>query len=475
MSPSNTTRLLVVLAASLIVASARAHAQTVALLTSDIDFAGRPSAVVTDAAGSVFVADPVADTVQRVSPTGVVDLVLDATGDGQGNVLAGPVGLVVDDVGDLFVAGGASANVFRVTPSFQVSLVLDGDDAGPGLEFSVIEDMHVDATGALLVGTGPTTSTGGLVLRKAPGAPVQVLHAASDPAFHVLDVEGDPVGGAFAVARSLASGAPLFLEISATGAVSTCSGPSSFAPWWSDAAIDAAGKVWLVTSYATIPADLGLYSLSSSGCPLLSSGPHNGSVGILDDGATGKVMIAQTFNVFLGLESALLFGSTPVIDAAGVDGVPLFSPGPVHGDDRGRMIVVQDEPDAIFVYDRHGWTDLGGGSPGANGTPRLSVSGPLAPGTPMERHLVNAPPGALTLAWLSFTSAPFPALGGVLHAFPWSFQWFFVADALGTSSLTVTWPSGIPAGQPLYLQFLVQDASVPDGITLSNAVTAVTN
>ena len=92
----------------------------------------------------------------------------------------------------------------------------------------------------------------------------------------------------------------------------------------------------------------------------------------------------------------------------------------------------------------------------------------------MERVLTHAPPNALMLAWISFASTPLEAIGGTVHAFPPNNQILFVADATGQSSLTIPWPAGVPSGLDIFLQFVVQDLSVPDGLTLSNAVTKTT-
>jgi hypothetical protein len=116
------------------------------------------------------------------------------------------------------------------------------------------------------------------------------------------------------------------------------------------------------------------------------------------------------------------------------------------------------------------WTDMGGASPGSNGTPTLSGSGSLVGGTTAAIDLVNATPGALMLSWLSFSAAPTSALGGTLYAFPFSSQGAWVADGAGNLSLSTAWPVGFPAGTDAWLQFIVQDVGVPAGLTLSNAV-----
>ena len=78
--------------------------------------------------------------------------------------------------------------------------------------------------------------------------------------------------------------------------------------------------------------------------------------------------------------------------------------------------------------------------------------------------------------WFLTASAPTPfaALGGTVHAFPFANQLPFNADAAGTFTGATTWPAGLPMGTEIYFQFIVQDLSVPDGLTLSNGLKATT-
>ncbi len=130
---------------------------------------------------------------------------------------------------------------------------------------------------------------------------------------------------------------------------------------------------------------------------------------------------------------------------------------------------------AVYVYDiPDPWTDLGGGAPGAAGVPALIGVGTLVEGTPASVALTQTPAGALVLAWISLSSTPFAALGGTVHAFPFVNQLFFVADGSGTFAGGTTWPPGIAPGTDVWFQFLVQDGSVPDGITLSDGLLGTT-
>ncbi len=120
------------------------------------------------------------------------------------------------------------------------------------------------------------------------------------------------------------------------------------------------------------------------------------------------------------------------------------------------------------------WTHLGGASPGAAGLPALAAQGTLEAGAPLTLAVSDAPASTLMLAWLSFTSAPFDVLGGTLYANPPTSQFLRATDGSGAWTQSVPWPAGIPSDLDFWLQFIVQDGSVPAGLTLSNGVTATT-
>ena len=128
----------------------------------------------------------------------------------------------------------------------------------------------------------------------------------------------------------------------------------------------------------------------------------------------------------------------------------------------------------LFDFDTSGWLDLGGGTAGAGGQPTLVGEGTLLGGTPASLTLTQAPPGALMLSWISFAPTPFEALGGTVHALPYSSQRVWVADGLGQFAAATTWPAGLPACTEVWFQFVVEDAGSPSGLLLSNGLRATT-
>jgi choice-of-anchor B domain-containing protein len=135
---------------------------------------------------------------------------------------------------------------------------------------------------------------------------------------------------------------------------------------------------------------------------------------------------------------------------------------------------VDDVVASVFECNPSQWADLGGGSAGSNGVPALAVDGSLVPGTTLAIDLLNAPPSALLLFWLSVSSTPVSVAGGTLYANPKVFSLLLAADPTGELHTAPIWGPGSGSGVDLFLQFLIQDGSVSGGFTLSNAVTATT-
>ncbi len=121
------------------------------------------------------------------------------------------------------------------------------------------------------------------------------------------------------------------------------------------------------------------------------------------------------------------------------------------------------------------WVHLGGNAGSTNHQPVLRpLFGSLAPGSLLTLDLKGAPPSTALLAWLSFASTPLDIFNGTLFANPPSAQFLRFSDPSGVWTQSLTWPNNIPVGTEFWLQFLVQDASVPAGITLTNGLKAIT-
>ncbi len=137
------------------------------------------------------------------------------------------------------------------------------------------------------------------------------------------------------------------------------------------------------------------------------------------------------------------------------------------------------DPDAgdwgVIVFRDGGWFVFPSGSPGVNGVPGVAGTGHILEGETFGVELFDAPPNAPVLAWLALGDPPpFPALGGTVNAFPFVNQFLFATDASGELSVSSTWPAGLPDGTVFRIQFICQDGSVPDGLTLSDALRGYT-
>ena len=63
---------------------------------------------------------------------GDITEIIDASGDGAGNPLSGPLSVAVDGAGSVYVAGRFSDNAFQITPPGTITEIIDaaGDGAG---------------------------------------------------------------------------------------------------------------------------------------------------------------------------------------------------------------------------------------------------------------------------------------------------------------------------------------------------------
>lgn len=146
------------------------------------------------------------------------------------------------------------------------------------------------------------------------------------------------------------------------------------------------------------------------------------------------------------------------------------SPAGVDGASPGYELQLVESPAVlrVEVSEVPPFVDLGGASVVGAGDVELEGQGGLTPGNPFTVTVRGAQP-PLAVAWLSLGPTPFPALGGTVHAHPYINQ-FFLQTGAGDVVIQSTWPAGIPAGTPFWLQVIAQDLTVADGLVLSNAL-----
>ncbi len=120
------------------------------------------------------------------------------------------------------------------------------------------------------------------------------------------------------------------------------------------------------------------------------------------------------------------------------------------------------------------WSDAGNALVGIFGDPLLSGAGDLSAGGLDALTLTGAAPSANCALFIAGASTPVPFKGGTLLPFPFLPPVFLTTTATGTLPIPFVMPAGIPPGTQLWLQWAIQDAAAPNGVSLSNALRGVT-
>jgi hypothetical protein len=132
----------------------------------------------------------------------------------------------------------------------------------------------------------------------------------------------------------------------------------------------------------------------------------------------------------------------------------------------------------VTKFDFSPWCDLGFSYPGTGGlAPKLTGTGTLVGNEPIGVALEDALPGAAANLVVGTSAINFfPFYGGTLvPAFQPPGGFFVTLFANGAGELTIndTWPTGLPAGLELYLQYWIVDPGAAFGLSASNAVLGV--
>jgi hypothetical protein len=120
------------------------------------------------------------------------------------------------------------------------------------------------------------------------------------------------------------------------------------------------------------------------------------------------------------------------------------------------------------------WKDAGVGLAGVHGVPHLAAIGSLVGGSPLKLALSNARPLALCLLGVSVGSTPVPFKGGTVVTFPLLLSLGLASSQGGFVTLPAVWPTGLPSGTPLFMQYLIADPDAVKGVAISNAIKGVT-
>ncbi len=152
--------------------AASSAAQVTVILDASGDGAGNvldgPVSLAIDDSDNVYVVGTGSDNAFRITSGGVVTEILDATGDGAGNTLDFPAGLAVDSAGNVYVAGENSHNVFRITPQGSITEIIDATGDGMGNTLFIPRGPAIDSSDNVYV----ASFFGGNVFQITPGGTI---------------------------------------------------------------------------------------------------------------------------------------------------------------------------------------------------------------------------------------------------------------------------------------------------------------
>lgn len=121
------------------------------------------------------------------------------------------------------------------------------------------------------------------------------------------------------------------------------------------------------------------------------------------------------------------------------------------------------------------WTDMGQGLPGSSSTSILLCEGDLTPLSPFSLSIFNAEESVPGILFVGLDLLPYPTKfkDGFFGPFP-IFEVGIPTDAFGSQFIPGTWPSGVPTGYDLYIQYWYFDDDMPKNVAATNTVAAVT-
>ncbi len=160
-----------------------------------------------------------------------------------------------------------------------------------------------------------------------------------------------------------------------------------------------------------------------------------------------------------------------------VDTIASIQDGKALSDD-GRYILAEvalvGSLDAAVLFDCGPWEILGGEFAGSNGMPKLRCYGQLAGNDPVTVDLSNAKPNSLAHLVIGLSEANFPFKGTTMVPCPNFILYNLPTDSDGNLVFSGTFPTGIPSGFSLWLQYFIDDTAAKFGYSASNAVKGTT-
>ena len=358
----------------------------------------RPSAVATDGAGHVYVADTFNAAIRKITPAGVVSTFATSTS------LAGPNGMAVDGAGNVYVADSVNT-IRKITPAGAVSILagsagLPGstDGTGAAARFNAPWGLATDGAGNVYV-----ADTYNHTVRKI--TPAGVVSTLAGSAGLPGSTDGSGAAARFSFPQGLASDsagmvyvadvANTIRRITPEGVVSTLAGSSGQAGSTdgtgaaarfkapSGVATDSAGNVFVgdvfnhtvrkITPAGAVSTLAGSAGVTGSADGTGAAARFNSPSGMATDG-TGVVYLTDTVNQTIrkitpaGVVSTLAGSAGLTGSADGTGAAARFNfPAGVAADSAGNVYVADGNNNAIRKITPAGAVTTLAGSAGVTG------------------------------------------------------------------------------------------------------------
>lgn len=368
--------------------------------------------------------------------------------------------LVIGTVDDPAIASTVDQFLMRVSAGGVQSLLLKEGDPIPGLASPFIttfgtspHNFDQNAAGDVLVSvdTDDASATDGFILlnnvtvaREGSPSPIagRLWSSLSGPELSLND-DGDVV-----FSGSLDGDSATNLAIDRNGQIYRQEGDSlpAFAPF-------------KITSFGSGPILLANRGAPSEDADVLWYADWDDADTTIDTG------------LFLE-DKRLLQEGVDLVSGTVIDDIRGIQDGYAMSDD-GRYIAVRlnlvGSLDAAIRLDLGPWQKLGNGKPGST-APKLRAFGQLAGGTATTVRLTRGVPGGVAHLIIGLSPLNIPFYGGTLVPSPDVVVLGLPLDADGALEFTTTFPSGVPAGAKIHMQYWIPDAGATLGFSASNAV-----
>jgi len=141
--------------------------------------------IAVDGSGNAYVTGGDSDNAFKITPGGVITEIIDHTGDGTGNTLEQPFGITVDGSGNVYLAGRISDNAFKITPGGVITEIIDATGDGAGNPLARPFAIAVDGSGNVYVAGSFSDNA----FKITPGSVItEIIDATGDGAGNLLDL-----------------------------------------------------------------------------------------------------------------------------------------------------------------------------------------------------------------------------------------------------------------------------------------------